>query len=67
MIMLCCFFLCDLLCLPCSHLFVYRVIGFEHLLDQQQFLLFIQLSFTALKFAYISHHVLPSKLHRFTL
>jgi hypothetical protein len=65
LIVLCCFFLCDLLCLPYSHLFVYRVLGFEHLLDYQQFLLwtFIQLSFTALKFAYISHHILPSKLH----
>jgi hypothetical protein len=65
LIVLCCFFLYDMLCLPCSHLFVYRVLGFEYLLDQQQFLLwtFIQLNFTPLKFAYISHHILPSELH----
>jgi hypothetical protein len=65
LIVLWCFYLCDLLYLSCSHPFVYLVLGFEHLLDQQQFLLWtiIQLSFTALKFAYISHHILPSKLH----
>jgi hypothetical protein len=39
LIVLCCFFLCDLMCLPCSHPFVYLILGFEHLLDQQQFLL----------------------------